>query len=314
MKNNYPIKYAAMPIYEQTGWTHGLNALERNYDVVAYIVSKCYLISERKEYKRNGKQINNYEVVFPYSNSVSNYYNEYKRREPEYDCTRECSNSIVVKNIYDTYEDANKEAQKLNQEILNKEFSYLSIEKFLEKQEELTDKHNEKLGIYKLLETEIEKNIEDLEVDSPSKDQTIIVVQNDKAKIINESLYQYIKFISDYSFTAFNVTEEEYKELKQQVKNKETLDKKYSNCLMINDKTKIDIIDYNNSNNVDYALINDYGNINMYPFPDQNNNITINENIIIYTMETYEDIIASYMKYKSIDIEKITKEKTKVKK
>ena len=60
MKNNYPIKYAAMPIYEQTGWTHGLNALERNYDVVAYIVSKCYLISERKEYERNGKQINNY--------------------------------------------------------------------------------------------------------------------------------------------------------------------------------------------------------------------------------------------------------------
>ena len=146
------------------------------------------------------------------------------------------------------------------------------------------------------------------------EEQTIIVVQNDKARIINESLYQYIKFISDYSFTAFNVTEEEYKELKQQVKNKETLDKKYSNCLMINDKTKIDIINYNNSNNVDYALINDYGNINMYPFPDQNNNITINENIIIYTMETYEDIIASYMKYKSIDIEKITKEKTKVKK
>jgi hypothetical protein len=257
----------------------------------------------------NGKQKNNYEVVFPYSNRVSNYYNEYKRREPEYDCTRECSNSIVVKNIYDTYEDANEEAQKLNQEILNKTFSYLSIEKFLEKQEEITDKHNDKIGIYKLLETEIEKNTEDLKVDGTNKEQTIIVVKNGKAKLINESLYQYIKFISDYSFTAFNVTEEEYNKLKQQVKNKETLDKKYLNCLMVNKDLKIKLINYNDNNSINFNLIND----RMYYLPDKNNNFIINENIVIYTMEKYEDIIDSYFKYDPIDIDKIAKEKTKVK-
>jgi len=312
MKNNYPIKYAAMPIYEQTGWNHGLNSLERNYDVVAYIVSKCYLINENKEYKMDGKIKNNYEVVFPYSNSVSNHYNEYKRKEPEYDINYQCSNSIVVKNVFDTYEEATKEVKKLNSGILNKQFLYLSSEEFLENHDKLIHNHNEKLENYKLLEETIKKHTEDLDTYATTKEQSIIVVQNGKSKLINHSIYQYIQFISDYSFTVFNVNVEDYEKIKGQIKNEEQLDKKYSNCLMVNDKTKIDIINYNNSNNVDYALINDYGNINMYPFPDQNNNIAINENMVIYTMETYEDIINSYFKYDSIDIDKIIKEKIKV--
>ena len=63
MKYNYPVKYAAMPIIEQVGWSHGLNELERNYDVVCYIVSKCYLLSDKTKYKENGKNEKEYEVV-----------------------------------------------------------------------------------------------------------------------------------------------------------------------------------------------------------------------------------------------------------
>lgn len=140
------------------------------------------------------------------------------------------------------------------------------------------------------------------------KEQAIIVIKKGKSKIINKSLYQYIKFISNYSFTVFNVKEEEYKKLKQQVKKKEQLDKKYSNCLLINDKSKIDIVNYNDDYNIYYVLINDYGNLNIYPFPDQSNNITINENIIIYTLETYEDIVSSYMHHENVKV------KNKVKK
>ena len=39
MKINYPVKYAAMPIIEQVGWSHGLHELERKYDVVCYIIN-----------------------------------------------------------------------------------------------------------------------------------------------------------------------------------------------------------------------------------------------------------------------------------
>ena len=49
MKINYPVKYALMPIIEQVGWTHGLHELERDYDVVYYVVSKCYLINDTKK-------------------------------------------------------------------------------------------------------------------------------------------------------------------------------------------------------------------------------------------------------------------------
>ena len=66
MKYNYPVKYAAMPIIEQVGWSQGLNELERNYDVICYIVSKCYLLSDKTKYKENGKKEKEYEVVFPY--------------------------------------------------------------------------------------------------------------------------------------------------------------------------------------------------------------------------------------------------------
>ena len=50
----FPIKYAVMPIEEQTGWYTGLNELERKYVVVANIASKCYVIGERKEYLSDG--------------------------------------------------------------------------------------------------------------------------------------------------------------------------------------------------------------------------------------------------------------------
>ena len=39
MELNYPVKYALMPVREQVG---------REYEIVMYIVSKCYLISEKK--------------------------------------------------------------------------------------------------------------------------------------------------------------------------------------------------------------------------------------------------------------------------
>lgn len=47
-QNKYPITYAVMPITEQVDWYPGLNELEREYGTVAYIISKCYLISEKR--------------------------------------------------------------------------------------------------------------------------------------------------------------------------------------------------------------------------------------------------------------------------
>lgn len=307
MKNNYPIKYAVMPIYEQTGWNHGINELVRNFEVVAYIVSKCYVISEKKEYLRNGKEKINYQVVFPYSNSCSNYYDEYRRIEPEYNANYECTDITVVDNIFNTYEEANQVAENLNKEIFTKKSSYLSFKEYQEKRNELIKTHNKTLEIYKELEKEIIENTQDLELDLPNKEQTIIVVKDGKRKIINESLYQYINFISYYPFTVFNVSEEEYELMKKQIKNNEKIDKHNSNCLMISDTEKIDIINYNDNNSKQFSLISEYGSMYMKKQENIDNNIEIREGIIIYTIETYEDIINSFMCHDNIEVKRKVK-------
>ena len=102
MKINYPVKYAAMPIIEQVGWSHGLHELEREYDVVCYIVSKCHLINELVQYKEDGRSVKQYEIVFPYQPCE---FNRWKRVTPTYNLIHGyCTNGNKVDKIFDTCE------------------------------------------------------------------------------------------------------------------------------------------------------------------------------------------------------------------
>ena len=63
MKNNYPIKYTIMPILECKNCQYDYDEqLKIEYQTICYIVSKCYLISEKIRYKENGLQSQEYEV------------------------------------------------------------------------------------------------------------------------------------------------------------------------------------------------------------------------------------------------------------
>ena len=104
MKISYPIKYAVMPIIEQVAWSHGLNELEREYDVVCYIVSKCYLWKDLTKYMENGKSIKEYEVVFPYQ---ANGNGKLTRTIPEFNLfSYACTNSNKTDGVFDRYEEA----------------------------------------------------------------------------------------------------------------------------------------------------------------------------------------------------------------
>lgn len=83
LKNNYPIRYAVRPIVEQVGWSQGLNELEGKYGTVAYIVSKCYLVSQTKGYSQNGEVTESFSVVFPFQKD-SNSYGDYYRVNPDF--------------------------------------------------------------------------------------------------------------------------------------------------------------------------------------------------------------------------------------
>lgn len=50
MKNNFPIKYAVMPVHEQTGY------YSNDCDTLLYIVSKCFVIEESVVYNEKGEK------------------------------------------------------------------------------------------------------------------------------------------------------------------------------------------------------------------------------------------------------------------
>ena len=164
MKKNYPIKYAVIPMIEQVGWSHGLNELERKYDAVCYIVSKCYLIEENKEYKADGTVRVKYHVVCPYE---CDEFNEWNRVEPEFSIFHgQCINDVVVDEVYDSFEEAKVDKDVKNQKILKEKFSYMPFEMYRKRHKEVESEFNNKLTYYNQLETMIENNVQDLNEDS----------------------------------------------------------------------------------------------------------------------------------------------------
>lgn len=291
MKNNYPIKYALMPLYEKTGWIRGLNELEREYNVVFYVVSKCYVLGERKKYNIDGNFHIDYEIVFPYKrDNIQN--KEWIRTEPQFNFDYESTNSVIVNKVFDDYSDALNEAN-----LLNKKIRDLSSNDITQK--------------YKDLEIKIEENTKDLKMNEISKQQTIIVMFEDKDIVCNMSLYNFIVlYCSDY-FYVCNVSQADYDLMKNQIKNNGRLDERCSKESM---KLKYDRFRYLLANdpkenivriaNCDskkeigcFYLSNDnmYYDEKMYQFykdPIFQKNI---HGIKVYTTETYEDIIKSYI-------------------
>ena len=163
MKNNYPIKYAVIPMIEQVGWSHGLNELERKYGTVCYIVSKCYLVEETKKYKADGTVRVKYHVVCPYE--YDKFY-KWNRVEPTFNIMDgHCINDIVVDEVYDSFEKARISKDEKNQEIFQKQFTSLPVEVCKKRFKEIESEFNNTLAYFNQLETMIENNVQDLNDD-----------------------------------------------------------------------------------------------------------------------------------------------------
>ena len=94
--------------------------MEREYDICGYIVSKVYVVSETINYNRNGTGKKSYQVVFPFV-SMS----DREKQIPKYNIYYECYNSIIVSNIFDSFDDAKDLAIQKNKELRSK--SYLPV-------------------------------------------------------------------------------------------------------------------------------------------------------------------------------------------
>jgi hypothetical protein len=149
-KLKYPVKYGIMPIKEQTGWNANLNYLEREYADVAYIVSRCFIISEMTNYKSDGSKRKSYEVVFPCQ--INKVYHDMEMETPEYDFEGKCSNSIKIKEVFSSFAEAKTRAQEMNHDLLRRKIMSVPFEKAISE----FNKHQDLMDKYAIFEKGIE--------------------------------------------------------------------------------------------------------------------------------------------------------------
>lgn len=303
MKYNYPIKYAAMPIIEQVGWNQGFNELERNYDVVCYIVSKCYLLSDKTKYNENGKKEKEYEVVFPYQKGQ--YYN-FERVIPSFNYT--CTNSNFVEKVFDNYEEALEFATQKNKELSNKTWSYLPLtedlnDQILRKKEEF----NNILSRYKILEQQILDNTSDLEQSHVKELNKLIINRKDEIKVLSMNLYQYLNYSLYSKIIVYSISLEQYDKLITLINSKDISDisKIIGNAIPIlyhDDKIQKNIMVINQNGDVLYYINEDEILINNdgQKIPSVKLSTIDDETYCLFTTETLEDIVLSFKDYKDI--------------
>jgi len=310
MKINYPIKYAAMPIIEQVGWSHGLHELEREYDVVCYIVSKCYLISDLIKYTEDGRRIKEYEVVFPYHPAE---FNKWQRVIPSYNLIHGyCTNGNKVDEIFDTYEDALSFVTTKNEELCKKTYLYLPYSKnYAKKIQAKKDEFAAKLNEYKLLEQQILLHTRDMKIGNGKELTNVIKIVNNNGKVLSCSIYEIINLFDREKFVAYSISEEQYANLiklisEEKTENIKSLIGPHQGLLL--HKEKDDLIKlaieegcgsyYIKNNRINYDINLDKVNLKSFENIDD-------DTLIFYTTETIDDLLNSYKKYSEIDLREV---------
>lgn len=307
MKVNYPIKYAAMPIIEPVGWSHGLHELEREYDVVCYVVSKCYLISDLTKYLENGSVIKEYEVVFPYQPAE---FDRWQRVTPRYNLMHGYSiNSNKVDTVFDSYDDALIYVTEKNEQLCEKSWVCLPCTKdIMEKIQEKKDEFDTRLTKYKILEEHILFNTSDMVVGENKKLNNVVRYLNGDCRVLSCNIYDILQIFDNDKFVVYSVSLEQYNDLIKFIseEKKEDIKSIVSNAqdLLIH-RAKNDVIKlavevdigayYFKNNSIDYddklekVTKDDFENVD-------------EDTLIFYTTETIQDLMNSYKKYSEIDL------------
>lgn len=106
----YPRAFALMPVRRYYSRDYYIS----NY---CYIVSPCYIVRKSICYDENGRETNEYEVVFPVC-GLSTY--EQKTQIPEFNSDGICENSHTTNYVTLDYEEALKECLKKNSQKVNR--------------------------------------------------------------------------------------------------------------------------------------------------------------------------------------------------
>ena len=308
MKINYPIKYALMPIVEQVGWTPGLHELEREYDIVCYIVSKCHLIGNSKKYTEDGHCKEEYEVVFPYQHFE---FNRWRRVIPSYNLIHGyCTNSNKVDEVFDTYEEALNYAEIQNEILCKKTSIYLPYTEDLAKRIQMRkDAFYSKLTEYKKLEQQMLLYTADLDVGSGKELRNVIKLESNDIKVLSCGIYEVLRLFDDRKFVVYSVSQEQHDmliELKKQG-NVDDVKSVIGNVRgLALHKTKDDFIKLAIEEGCGaYYLENECisYDINLDKVTKTDFEKLDDDTLVFYTTETVDDLLSSYRKYAEIDLD-----------
>lgn len=301
MKNNYPIKYATMPIMGYVAW--------QREGAILYIASKCFQLKETKEYFRNGTTETRYSVMFPYKKKLENNASmTWERIEPSLENEQEI---IVVGNVYNTKEEAEQEAERKNKILLEQKLRniYTTAENFQQERKKVEKKHQQQIEFFKCLEQQIDEKTRDLMINAQPKLQNIIIMDNRGIKEYELSLYESFFLFEKKPFTVFHISEDAYQNLSKKIAEYKVIepgDIIETEPILINDPEK-KIRKLRNPNREEtmsslYLRKRPHSS-QEYMFYDEDERLSL-EDIIsredgkkIFTMETYEDIVTSYLPY-----------------
>ena len=163
MKNQiYPVGYTVMPIIKTRGLNEVVKNEEEKGNLIAYIPSKCYLISSEKKITKTGEIACSYGVVYPYITGKSMAETYYMSNYPKYDNNGDCVNSSKTDFLTDSYESALEQAIIRNNELLKStNYSKAATSEYLTSRE----KHEQLVKNYIKASTWLEGMTSDMNVD-----------------------------------------------------------------------------------------------------------------------------------------------------
>lgn len=282
MKYNYPVKYALIPMKEDNEILEG------------FIVSKCYIISEEKKYYEDGNIESNYTVILPFCDLKSELIRKV-------DCNiithRPTGRHFNVPEVFDSKDDALSKLAIKNAELIARATINMNKENASKKQQELINKFKK----YQLISEKSEILNNDLIINNIPTRQNIIMKRNRTYNVCNYSLYYFLPLFSvGESFTVYHISEDEFKDMEKQIEKGTNPNENYENCLIryVFEKKIMQIYDYKQKkeNGCFYFKINrEIDNAPLLydskmPYLRKNNKGTV-----VYTTESYEDIITSYI-------------------
>lgn len=113
---NYPIKLGLMELYKPTGRHDDYG--DTIYEVFAVVPVPCYVIKESTIYNEDGSFENEYEVVFMRDNIYFKFLKENSSDNiPIYNQKRNVTNSTIVPELYEDFEEAVKTCDFKNEEF-----------------------------------------------------------------------------------------------------------------------------------------------------------------------------------------------------